>query len=297
MRWTLNVCCYFFFKSISIIHRCGNGRLHGLAHSADQHPSHALCCPSFLAAPTASSVLWPLYFNIKSYIDISSPVFKLSYKSYSWCGIISSIAEVHLLVPWKVIGNSQNLQGVRVRGYAGDCGGLHSQPSCSCLSTRALLLLAVTPLTHSVLWFYIYSYLKNQNSQDMRFWPWWRREVREQEPSLRPQGLLPCGTLRPLSISSICWCLHKADHRALSTVPFHWQYVSQDHTDPQDGCWGLSGFYTHIIAHKEKEVEVPSVVLGGEGKVGCCGKESSQKPECKSTLWHISMFWHLDFSL
>lgn len=100
------------------------------------------------------------------------------------------------------------------------------------------------PLSSMILYRYIYTYIysyeyiflfkkkKKQNSQDLRFWPWWRREVREQEPSLRPQGLLPCGTLRPLSISSICWCLYKADHRALSTVPLHWQYVSQDHTDP-----------------------------------------------------------------
>lgn len=178
------------------------------------------------------------------------------------------------------------------------CGDwwLHSQPSCSCLSTRALLLLAVTPLTHSLLWFYIYSYLKNENSQDLRFWPRWRREVREQEPSLRPQGLLPCGTLRPLSISSICWCLHKADHRALSTVPLHWQYLSQDHTDPRDGCWGLSGFYTHIIAHKEKEVEVPSVVLGGE-KGWVLPEGVFTKAWVQVYPWLISMFWHLDFSL
>jgi hypothetical protein len=80
---SLNV-CYFFFYQIKTTHRCGNVRLHGVAHDEKEHSSHTPAAPTRLLLPTVPSLLLPLYFNIKSYIDISSFFFfNLPHKFYS----------------------------------------------------------------------------------------------------------------------------------------------------------------------------------------------------------------------
>lgn len=110
--------------------------MHGVAHNEKERSSSPCLCWLSCLCPTAPLVPSPLYYGIKSYIDISSFFFLICLINFIHNAgqFLPFLKHIHLLVPWKDTGNSHSLQRWKVRGEAGDWEALQSQPSRPCLS-------------------------------------------------------------------------------------------------------------------------------------------------------------------